>query len=73
MGACLPLLPAFKQPPFRIQEEGWGEFEMKITLTAPNKGGEHVLDHDLNFGEDRYESSHKVVRVPDLVVVQVLC
>ena len=52
---------AFKNPPFRISEEGWGEFDMKITLTITNKGGEHVIEHDLNFAEERYESTHKVV------------
>lgn len=49
--------------PFRLQEEGWGEFDMKITMTAVGgaKGGEHVLDHDLNFQQERYESTRKVV------------
>jgi len=49
--------------PFRLQEEGWGEFDMKITMTAVGgaKGGEHVLDHDLNFQQEKYESTRKVV------------
>jgi len=33
---------------------------MKITMSA-GKGNEHVLEHDLNFAEERYESNHKVV------------
>jgi hypothetical protein len=63
-GADISVLPVFKKPPFRCAEEGWGEFDMKITLTAMNKGGEHILDHDLNFAQERYENSQKVVRLP---------
>lgn len=36
---------------------------MKIQLSIMNKGGDQTLDHDLNFAEDRYESTHKVVRL----------
>lgn len=50
-----------KQPPFRIEEEGWGEFEMQITLTAVGKGGDHTIEHDLNFLSERYESKHTIV------------
>ena len=52
-----------KAPPFTIKEKGWGEFDMSITLTpvgAP-KGGDQVLQHDLNFQQERYESIHTVV------------
>lgn len=57
------MLPTvFKKPPFRCAEEGWGEFEMSIVLTVMNKGGEHMLPHDLNFATERYESTQKVVR-----------
>lgn len=52
---------AFKRPPFRIEEEGWGEFDMEIILTATEKGGEHSLPHDLNFQSERYEAKHNVV------------
>jgi len=51
-----------KQPPFTIKEKGWGEFDMTITLTpvgAP-KGGDTPLQHDLNFQQERYESTHTV-------------
>ncbi|RHZ70408.1 hypothetical protein CDV55_108174 [Aspergillus turcosus] len=48
----------FKNPPFRISEEGWGEFDMQIGLTAADK--EHVLTHDLNFAQPRYESKHVI-------------
>ncbi|WEW60998.1 transcription factor TFIIF complex subunit Tfg3 [Emydomyces testavorans] len=46
----------FKSPPFRIEEEGWGEFDMQIGFSAPDK--EHVITHDLNFQQNRYESKH---------------
>lgn len=52
-----------RQPPFEIKEKGWGEFDMSITLTpqgAP-KGGDQVLQHDLNFQQERYEATHVVV------------
>lgn len=48
-----------KNPPFRIQEEGWGEFDMQISLTAADK--DHVIAHDLNFAQTRYESKHVIV------------
>nr|POF21052.1 ran-specific gtpase-activating protein 1 [Quercus suber] len=53
---------AFKNPPFTIKEKGWGEFDMSILLTpvgAP-KGGEIQIQHDLNFQQERYESTHSV-------------
>ncbi|TPR01364.1 Phosducin family protein [Aspergillus niger] len=49
---------AFKNPPFRISEEGWGEFDMQIGLTAADK--EHFVTHDLNFAQPRYESKHVI-------------
>jgi transcription initiation factor IIF auxiliary subunit len=51
----------FKKPPFRIDEKGWGEFDMSIVLTAVGKGGDHTLAHDLNFQSERYEAKHQVV------------
>ncbi|QIW95678.1 hypothetical protein AMS68_001196 [Peltaster fructicola] len=52
----------FKSPPFKITEKGWGEFDMNIVLTpvgAP-KGADQTLQHDLNFQQERYESTHVV-------------
>ncbi|EAA65261.1 hypothetical protein AN0083.2 [Aspergillus nidulans FGSC A4] len=49
----------FKNPPFRIQEEGWGEFDMQIGLTAADNK-EHFIAHDLNFAQSRYESKHVI-------------
>jgi transcription initiation factor IIF auxiliary subunit len=50
-----------KKPPFRIDEKGWGEFDMTIVLTGVGKGGDHTLEHDLNFQSERYEAKHQVV------------
>ena len=52
---------AFKRPPFKISENGWGEFDMLITMTAIDKGGDHTIGHDLNFQAEQYESTHSVV------------
>lgn len=45
----------FTKPPFRISEEGWGEFDMQIEFTADKS---HFIQHDLNFAQERYESKH---------------
>ncbi|KAI9733351.1 MAG: hypothetical protein M1834_003435 [Cirrosporium novae-zelandiae] len=50
----------FKKPPFMIQEEGWGEFDMEIVLTAAEKGGDYPIAHDLNFQSNRYEAMHTI-------------
>lgn len=54
-------MAVIKKPPFRIQEEGWGEFDMRIVVTGIDKGGDHELLHDLNFQQERYEAEHKIV------------
>lgn len=54
-----------KQAPFRIDREGWGEFDMQIFLTEADKGATHTVDHDLNFRSERYEHERTVVRLPD--------
>ncbi|KAJ5939148.1 Transcription initiation factor TFIID subunit 14 [Penicillium verhagenii] len=50
-------IQTFKNPPFRISEEGWGEFDMQIELTADKS---HFVNHDLNFLQERYESKHTI-------------
>ncbi|KAF9418237.1 hypothetical protein BGZ94_009748 [Podila epigama] len=58
----------FEQPvrkvtsyPFTLQEKGWGEFDMKITLYFKDKSiPPAVLDHDLNFQSTHYEISHQL-------------
>ncbi|KAL8793945.1 MAG: hypothetical protein Q9195_003458 [Heterodermia aff. obscurata] len=51
---------ALKKPPFHLKQEGWGEFEMQIILTAIDRGGDHTITHDLNFRSPRYEATHNV-------------
>lgn len=50
----------FKKAPFKIEEEGWGEFELGLTLTLVEKSGERKLAHDLNFQQNRYEVDHTI-------------
>lgn len=58
----------FKKPPFKIDEEGWGEFDMQITLSTLHRGGDHTVSHDLNFLQERYESRHVIVSLITLRV-----
>ena len=56
-----PSNPTVKSdPPFRISEEGWGEFEMRINLFTIDSGKEHSFVHDLNFATPRYDIKHVV-------------
>ena len=55
------LRTAFKTPPFRIQEEGWGEFDMLLVLTPKDKGADISVGHDLNFQSEHYETKHPIV------------
>ncbi|GAB7347253.1 hypothetical protein MBLNU459_g3348t1 [Dothideomycetes sp. NU459] len=51
-----------KNPPFRISERGWGEFDMGIALTPYSQPkGEQTILHDLNFASERYEAAHPFV------------
>lgn len=49
---------ALKKSPFKIEEQGWGEFELGITFTFADKAGERKIAHDLNFRQERYEIDH---------------
>ena len=53
-----------KKTPFLLSEKGWGEFDMDLILHAIDKGGEHVIRHDLNFHKPKYESIHDIVGCP---------
>ncbi|CCH46377.1 Transcription initiation factor TFIID subunit 14 [Wickerhamomyces ciferrii] len=50
----------FKKAPFKIEEEGWGEFELGLTLTLLDKSGDRKLGHDLNFLQNKYEVDHTI-------------
>jgi transcription initiation factor IIF auxiliary subunit len=43
------------KPPFRVSEDGWGEFELQIELKDLS-GKIHSLVHDLNFAQAKYET-----------------
>ncbi|KAF8465253.1 yeats family-domain-containing protein [Kalaharituber pfeilii] len=40
-----------KKPPFKLEERGWGEFDMEVVLHGTDKGGDHLIRHDLNFSK----------------------
>ncbi|ESZ98288.1 hypothetical protein SBOR_1281 [Sclerotinia borealis F-4128] len=50
----------FTDPPFRCENEGWGEFDLSIDLFTTEKGGKHSIAHDLNFAKSRYEAKHPI-------------
>ena len=44
-----------RRPPFRVSEDGWGEFELQIEM-KDLAGKVHSILHDLNFANARYET-----------------
>ncbi|GMF06511.1 hypothetical protein B5S31_g5006 [[Candida] boidinii] len=53
----------FKKLPFKIEEQGWGGFDMTISLTLLEKGGERKIQHDLNFNKEKYIIDH-IISIP---------
>ncbi|CEP21445.1 Transcription initiation factor TFIID subunit 14 AltName: Full=TBP-associated factor 14; AltName: Full=TBP-associated factor 30 kDa; AltName: Full=Transcription initiation factor TFIIF 30 kDa subunit; AltName: Full=Transcription factor G 30 kDa subunit; AltName: Full=SWI/SNF chromatin-remodeling complex subunit TAF14; AltName: Full=SWI/SNF complex subunit TAF14; AltName: Full=SWI/SNF complex 29 kDa subunit; AltName: Full=Actin non-complementing mutant 1; AltName: Full=Chromosome stability protein 10 [Cyber len=49
-----------KKQPFKIEEQGWGEFELGITFTFVDKAGDRKVAHDLNFLQEKYEVDHVI-------------
>ncbi|RKF78172.1 Transcription initiation factor TFIID subunit 14 [Golovinomyces cichoracearum] len=63
----------FTSPPFRCENEGWGEFDMTIDLYSTEKGGKNSITHDLNFAKDRYEAKHQVTfKNPSAALINIL-
>lgn len=57
---------AVKAQPFRVEEEGWGEFDIPITihiLGLSGKQSERKFNHDLNFLQENYTIDH-IVSIP---------
>lgn len=57
---------ALKESPFRVEEQGWGEFDIPIAVHIfglPGKAGERKFNHDLNFLLEVYTVDH-VVLIP---------
>lgn len=55
-----------KAKPFRVEEEGWGEFDIPIAIHLVGlngKQGERKFNHDLNFLQEQYISDH-VISIP---------
>jgi transcription initiation factor TFIID/TFIIF subunit len=52
----------FKKPPFKLEEQGWGEFDMALVLHYAEKGGQKTISHDLNFQAPKYENTHVLVQ-----------
>lgn len=55
-----------KQQPFKIEEQGWGEFDIPISihiLGINGKPGERKFQHDLNFLKEKYVNDH-VISIP---------
>lgn len=52
-----------KTPPFRVEEQGWGEFDVPIAVHlvgVAGKQGERKFSHDLNFLQERYTVDHTI-------------
>lgn len=62
ISSCIyQLHPSFKNPtrcftecPFALEENGWGEFSIKINCEFLNNSGKFKINHFLDFEEDAY-------------------
>lgn len=53
-----------KTSPFKVEEQGWGEFDIPISVHLvglPGKQGERKFNHDLNFLLETYSIDHPVM------------
>lgn len=64
------LHPTFKDPirqiaapPFALEEEGWGQFDLKIICQFIENAGKFTIKHALLFGDDAYAMDYSI-RVP---------
>jgi hypothetical protein len=53
------LLAAFTKPPYKCENEGWGEFELLIDCYITEKQKQQ-LHHDLHFQSNSYDAIHTV-------------
>lgn len=66
-------VPAFNTPPFRCENEGWGEFDMSIDFFTAEKSGKHSIIHDLNFSKPQYEAKHTITfKNPSAALINIL-
>lgn len=55
---------SLKTPPFRVEEQGWGEFDVPIAVHLVGilgKAGERKFNHDLNFLQETYTVDHTIL------------
>ncbi|EDO17040.1 hypothetical protein Kpol_530p10 [Vanderwaltozyma polyspora DSM 70294] len=60
---------SFKNPPFRLEEEGWGQFDCKIACQFIFNGGQFSLNHKLIFSYAEYAIDFNIkvpVHIPEL-------
>lgn len=73
IGILLTAIAAFNAPPFRCENEGWGEFDMTIDLYTTEKGGKTTIPHDLSFQVAKWEKKHVVpFRNPSQALLNIL-
>lgn len=54
---------SIKAKPFRVEERGWGEFDIPIAIHLVGlngKQGERKFNHDLNFLQEKYTFDHLI-------------
>ena len=53
----------FKKQPFKLEEQGWGEFDMNVVINFADNGGTKEITHDLHFQAPKYDVTHPVVHL----------
>jgi len=56
------LTVVIKNPPFKLVETGWGEFDLGVTLHYVANKGTKEFTHALSFREPTYNSAHTLVQ-----------
>ncbi|KAJ2339961.1 hypothetical protein GGF43_006518, partial [Coemansia sp. RSA 2618] len=51
-------------PPFKIEEDGWGEFDLVIIVHFIDCHEPHRIFHDLNFRSESYQEVYPFVSIP---------
>lgn len=49
-----------RKPPFVIDEEGWGEFQIKISCKMIGKAGKFTILHELDFEDNAYAIDYQI-------------
>lgn len=51
---------SFDHPPFSVEEDGWGEFDIKIVCECIENGGKFTIHHPLTFDEPAYAIDYDI-------------